>query len=158
MGVEYPFLAVVASIALFAVVFSTLFLYLHVVAELSRVPVVSGVVNAYTESGYVKVVLVIRHERGEVVELVRVSMYINGEVLVFEPPEFGVKSGAGLALGDVRAESYGLENRKTLLPGSTAYLVVSIPIDYFQSQVGEGGMYHVVLLFDKGTLVLSFTL
>lgn len=156
MGVEYPFLAVVASIALFAVVFSTLFLYLHVVAELSKIPVVSGVANAYMEAGYVKLVLIIRHERGEAVELIRVNIYVGGEVLVVEPPEFSVKSSTGLALRDARAEPYGLENRKTLLPGSTAYLVVSIPADYFQPRVD--GVYHVVLLFDKGTLVLSFTL
>jgi len=159
MGVEYPFIAVLLSIALFVVALSALSLHVYITAELSRVPVISGVAEAYVGAGNVTLLFTVRSERGEAVELIQLEVHAGGEVpLVVKPPDSSVKNSAGEGLEGAVVKYYGLRNNKTLLPGSTAYIVLTIPAEYLSHGLDKSVDCQVVLLFDKATLVLPFTI
>ncbi|MCC6025193.1 MAG: hypothetical protein LM555_02710 [Desulfurococcaceae archaeon] len=145
MAVEYPVLAILASIFFIAIVFSSLYLYLYIVSEVNRIPIVGGyAVVEKTSSGW-RVNVTVRHERGEVVVLQRL-------VLVTEEGTITIDSFPYSSGGVVVNLRGGFSNR-ALLPGSTGQVVVELPQYYLVSNKTYTGWVE----FDKGTLLFSFT-
>ncbi|MEM1642684.1 MAG: hypothetical protein QXI85_07865, partial [Desulfurococcaceae archaeon] len=65
MAVEYPILAFIASLMFAVVILSTLFVYVYIVSEINRVPVISGIADARVIFENAVVEVKIMHERGE---------------------------------------------------------------------------------------------
>ncbi|MFZ8783628.1 MAG: hypothetical protein ACO2OR_06570 [Desulfurococcaceae archaeon] len=154
MAVEYPVLAILASIFFIAIVFSSLYLYLYIVSEVNRIPVVGGyavveVVKKTNSSWNVtvwRVNVTVRHERGEVVVLQRL-------VLVTEKGTITIDSFP-YSSGEVVVNLRGGLSDRALLPGSTGQVVVELPQEeYLVSNKTYAGWVE----FDKGTLLFSFT-
>ena len=143
---EYPVLAILASIFFIAIVFSSLYLYLYIVGEVNRIPIVGGyaVVEDLTSNGW-RVNVTLRHERGEVVVLQRL-------VLVTEKGTIIVDSFPYSSNGVVVSLQGGISNR-VLLPGSTGQVVIELSQDYLVNNKTYTGRVE----FDKGTLIFSFT-
>ncbi|MEM4661885.1 MAG: hypothetical protein QXQ73_04330 [Desulfurococcaceae archaeon] len=154
VGLEYPVLVTIASVAFLVVISASLFLYLHVISELRKVPVLNGGVEvysvAYNSTQWMRLVITVSNERGEPVELVQMRIYAEGETLVVNSSSTAVINSRGEVVQS--ATIYGLVNGKVLLSGATAHVIVDIPRAYFTT----GKTYQALLLFDKGTLVLSF--
>jgi len=146
VAVEYPVLAILASIFFIAIVFSSLYLYLYIVGEVNRIPIVGGyaVVEDLTSNGW-RVNVTLRHERGEVVVLQRL-------VLVTENGTITVDSFPYNSSGVVVNLQGGISNR-VLLPGSTGQVVIVLEQIYLVSNKTYTGRVE----FDKGTLIFSFT-
>jgi hypothetical protein len=146
VAVEYPVLAILASIFFIAIVFSSLYLYLYIVGEVNRIPIVGGyaVVEDLTSNGW-RVNVTLRHERGEVVVLQRL-------VLVTEKGTIIVDSFPYNSNGVVVSLQGGISNR-VLLPGSTGQVVIVLEQKYLVSNKTYTGRVE----FDKGTLIFSFT-
>lgn len=144
LGVEYPVLAILASMVFSIVVFSLLFLHLHVVEEINEVPIISGTAQAhYVNSTTVRLIVTIRNERSKPVDLLHITIYTNREVVnpIQDP--------------NVVVEIIGLYDNKTLLPGSTIYVLVDLPIVYLDESSKQ---YSVLVVFDSETLVIPFRL
>lgn len=135
---EYPVLAILASILFVSVVFSSLYLYLYVVSEVSRIPVVSGFAEVELVDGTWRISVAVRHERGEPVSLQKVVLVTEGGTTTIEDP-------TGVELRGFRGT--------TLLPGSVGVVGVSLPYD----ELACGKTYSGMLVFDKGTLVFAYT-
>ncbi len=147
MGIEYPVLAFIAALGIAMIALAMLFLYIYITGELARVPYLSGYAEASALLSTTRVVIKVAHERGEPVELKRITLYTEKGAISMSPSG-GASSGGALLRLSGFVDS-------TLLPGSTGYIVVDLlGVDYFVS----GKEYKAVLEFDKGTLVLSFTL
>jgi hypothetical protein len=146
VAVEYPVLAILASIFFIAIVFSSLYLYLYIVGEVNRIPIVGGyaVVENLASNGW-RVNVTLRHERGEVVVLQRL-------VLVTENGTITIDSFPYSSNGVVVNLQGGISNR-ALLPGSTGQVVIELPQHYLANNKTYTGRVE----FDKGTLIFSFT-
>ena len=144
---EYPVLAILASIFFIAIVFSSLYLYLYIVGEVNRIPIVSGyaVVEDLGSNGW-RVNVTLRHERGEVVVLQRL-------VLVTENGTITVDSFPYSSNGVVVNLQGGISNR-ALLPGSTGQVEIVLEQKYY---LISNKTYTGRVEFDKGTLIFTFT-
>jgi len=147
VAVEYPVLAILASIFFIAIVFSSLYLYLYIVGEVNRIPIVSGyaVVEDLGSNGW-RVNVTLRHERGEVVVLQRL-------VLVTENGTITVDSFPYSSNGVVVKLQGGISNR-ALLPGSTGQVEIVLEQKYY---LISNKTYTGRVEFDKGTLIFTFT-
>ncbi len=147
MAVEYPVLAILASIFFIAIVFSSLYLYLYIVGEVNRIPIVGGyaVVEDLTSNGW-RVNVTLRHERGEVVVLQRL-------VLVTEKGTITVDSFPYNSSKEVIVRLQGGISNSTLLPGSTGQVVIELSQDYLVKNKTYTGRVE----FDKGALIFTFT-
>jgi len=135
MAIEYPVLAMIAALMFVAIIFSTLYLYIYIVNEINKVPVVSGTAEAYAILNTVRIIIKVSHERGEPVQLQKIVMYINNESYAYTPQQLKL---------------IGFENN-TLSPGSTAYITTNITT----TKTVETG--QAIIHFDKGILTLKFT-
>jgi hypothetical protein len=146
VAVEYPVLAILASIFFIAIVFSSLYLYLYIVGEVNRIPIVGGyaVVENLASNGW-RVNVTLRHERGEVVVLQRL-------VLVTENGTITIDSFPYSSKGVVVNLQGGISNR-ALLPGSTGQVEIVLEKIYLVSNKTYTGLVE----FDKGTLIFTFT-
>jgi hypothetical protein len=137
VALEYPILAILASILFVTVVFSSLYLYLYVVSEVSRIPVVGGFAEVGLADSTWEISVTVRHERGEPVSLQRVVLVTEGGTVERSPTEVELRGFSGT----------------TLLPGSVGVVRISLPY----TELVHGKMYSGILIFDKGTLVFTYT-
>lgn len=151
MGLEYPVIAIMTSVAFLVVILSSLFLYLHVTNELEKVPVLNGDVEVYSVAcnftRCVRLILAVSNERGDPVELVQIRVYADKGTLTIDFPSTVSNNEAAQSV-----TVYGLVNGKVLPRGATAYIVIDVPQTYFTT----GKTYQVMILFDKCPLILSF--
>jgi len=143
VALEYPVLAILASILFVTIVFSSLYLYLYVVSEINRLPVVGGYAQVEITSDMYRVNITVRHERGEVVSLEKLVLVTEKGTITIE--DFTSSS-------EVEVELRGFRDT-TLLPGSVGLIVVKLPLDY----LALNKTYSGLLVFDKGTLVVTYT-
>ncbi|MEM4487744.1 MAG: hypothetical protein QXK88_02945 [Desulfurococcaceae archaeon] len=75
MGISYPYLAILSTIAFIVVVTSVTFLYLYIIDQANKTPVLGVYAEAYLDSqDHINLVITIRHERGRAVELKKVVL------------------------------------------------------------------------------------
>jgi len=145
MAVEYPVLAILASIFFVAVVFSSLYLYLYIVSEVNRVPVVSGYAEVeILVGGLWRVNVTLRHERGEPIVLERTELVTEGGIVKIEV--FPYNDGA------VSVKIRGFRDG-ALMPGSVGLIIIEFRQDY----LAYNKTYSGLVVFDKGTLTFTYT-
>lgn len=154
MGLEYPVLAIMASVAFLVVILSSLFLYLYVISELREVPVLSGSVEVYSivcnSTRCTRLILTVSNERGSPAELVQIRVYADNGALTINFSATVVVSDNGNAVQNVVV--HGLVDGKILLPGAAAHIVIDVSRACFTA----GKTYQAIVFFDKGSLILSF--
>lgn len=141
MGLEFPVLTILLSVVFLVVVLSTLLLHLHVVSEASRLPVVNVEARAFcTNNSTVRLVVVLRHARGDPVKVLYVNVTTEkGLVDPWREP-------------GTRVMVLGLHSGK-LQTGSTGYIIMDFSSEYFSS----AKWYNVLIVLDTGTLIANFT-
>jgi hypothetical protein len=147
MGVEYAVLAIMTSIALIIIVTSSLFLYLHMISESSKIPVLEGsvVTREYNES--LELILTMRHLRGESSELKQIDITTDQGMVQLVPPFLELNNS-------IKVKTLGLLNNKIILPGSTSRVIVIMPRSYFST----GKEYGILIVLDKYTLTLTLSM
>ena len=143
MGVEHPYLAILAVIAFTAAVMSVMYFFIHTYTEMLKAPVLSTYAEAcYTDtSAYLNVTL--KHERGLPVVLQRVEVYSDRGKVAYSP---------GTSLGGIYVRLEGFDGR--LGVGQVGVVKMVLPRDYFTT----GRTYYGVVLFDAGNTVFTFQL
>jgi hypothetical protein len=143
MGVEHPYLAILAVIAFTAAVMSVMYFFIHTYTEMLKAPVLSTYAEAcYTDtSAYLNVTL--KHERGLPVVLRRVEVYSDRGAVAYSP---------GASLGGIYVRLEGFDGR--LGVGQVGVVKMVYPRDYFTT----GRTYYGVVLFDVGNTVFTFQL
>jgi len=135
VALEYPVLAIIASILFISIVFSSLYLYLYIVSEVNRIPVVSGYATVGLSNSNWVINITVRLERGEPVEFQKAML----------TTEEGAKEVT-------EAKLYGFRDR-VLLPGGVGL----IRIELQGSELTYNKTYSGLVVFDKGTLVITYT-
>lgn len=150
MGIEYPYLALMASMGIIMIVLSVLLFYVYVYTEINRIPVLSGSVEAYVILNNARVQVKVAHERGEPVILQVVMIQTEQGIVECYP-------NGKCSVETARVNLLGFGERGELLTGGTGYVVVDLDQ---QSRIYflENKQYGVVLRFDKGVLRLAFSL
>jgi hypothetical protein len=145
VAIEYPVLAILASIFFMTIVFSSLYLYLYIVSEVNRIPVVSGYAQLedIVGDGW-RINITIRHERGEIVNLKRIQLVTESGVITIE--SFPYSSN------NITVKLIGFRDT-TLMPGSVGLIVIELLQNYFEYNKTYSGL----IVFDKGTLVVTYT-
>jgi hypothetical protein len=145
VAIEYPVLAILASIFFMTIVFSSLYLYLYIVSEVNRIPVVSGYAQLedIVGDGW-RINITIRHERGEIVNLKRIQLVTESGVITIE--SFPYSSN------NITVKLIGFRYT-TLMPGSVGLIVIQLSQNYFEYNKTYSGL----IVFDKGTLVVTYT-
>lgn len=150
MGIEYPYLALMASMGIVMIVLGVMLFYIYVYTEINRIPVLSGSVEAYVILNRARIQVKVAHERGEPVVL-------QSFLLTTEQGTIECYPNGTCTHGVVRISIVGFGDNGEFLPGSTGYIVVEIDQRgeiYFR----EDNQYGIVLRFDKGILRLAFSL
>jgi hypothetical protein len=143
VGIEYPYLAILATIAFVAAIMGVMYFFIHTYTEILKTPVLSTYAEAcYTESNaYLNITL--KHERGVPVSLQRIEVYSDRGTVVYTP-------GASLSGISVRLE--GFDGR--LGAGQVGVVKMTFPQGYFT----EGKTYHGLAFFDAGNTIFTFQL
>jgi hypothetical protein len=143
MGIEHPYLAILAVIAFTAAVMSVMYFFIHTYTEMLKAPVLSTYAEAcYTDTSvYLNVTL--KHERGLPVVLQRVEVYSDRGTVAYSP---------GTSLGGIYVRLEGFDGR--LGVGQVGVVKMVYPRDYFTT----GRTYYGVVLFDVGNTVFTFQL
>ncbi|MFZ8782924.1 MAG: hypothetical protein ACO2OR_02955, partial [Desulfurococcaceae archaeon] len=143
MGVEYPYLAILAVVAFTAAVTGVVYFFVHTYTEMLKTPVLSTYAEAcYSEStAYLTVVL--KHERGLPVVLERVEVYSERGVVTLTP---------SLSPPGIQVVLEGFNGR--LGPGQVGVVRVVLPLEYFKLEREYSG----VVFFDAGNTVFTFQL
>jgi hypothetical protein len=147
MGVEYAVLAIMTSIALIIIITSSLFLYLHMISESSKIPVLEGSVATRKHNETLKLILTIRHLRGESLELKQIDITTDQGIMRLVPPFFELNNS-------IEVKTLGLLNNKIILPGSTSRVTIIMPRSYFST----GKEYGILIVLDKYTLILTLSM
>jgi hypothetical protein len=143
MGIEHPYLAILAVIAFTAAVMSVMYFFIHTYTEMLKAPVLSTYAEAcYTDTSvYLNVTL--KHERGLPVVLRRVEVYSDRGAVAYSP---------GTSLGGIYVRLEGFDGR--LGVGQVGVVKMVYPRDYFTT----GRTYYGIVLFDVGNTVFTFQL
>ncbi|MEM3763097.1 MAG: hypothetical protein QW721_01660 [Desulfurococcaceae archaeon] len=156
MAVEYPILAFIASLMFAVVILSTLFVYVYIVSEINRVPVISGIADARVIFENAVVEVKIMHERGEPVVLQRIVLYTElGAITCTVSPRSCTTPVEGLV---VTLKLVNIGEDGLVYPGSTSYVVAEITGENVPHLFFSGKSYDAVLFFDKGLIVLKYAL
>lgn len=137
-------LALAFSILFFIIAISSLFNSLRSLREMAEVPIVSGSAEAYIlDNDTARLVITLRHERGEPLELIRAEIITNNGKRELNFTEWAYEIAQNTCL-------IGFKDNKTLLPGSTARIITLVP----REELTMGEQYSALVLFDKGIVFL----
>jgi len=143
VGIEHPYLAILAVVAFTAAVMSVMYLFIHTYTEMLKAPVLSTYAEACYTDSEVYLDITLKHERGLPVTLRRVEVYSDRGTVAYSPssnPE------------GVYVELVGFDGR--LGVGQVGVVRMVLPRDYFT----VGRTYHGLALFDAGNTVFTFQL
>ncbi|MEM3913160.1 MAG: hypothetical protein QXT75_04590 [Desulfurococcaceae archaeon] len=146
MGLEYPLLTIIVSIAFIIIVLSSLFLYLHIVEYSDRSPILDSSATFKEEGDAVRILIIIKHMRGEPVELKFIDIVTDVGTLRIYFPWLDKNYSTDL----ITVEAIGFMDNYSILPGSTSRLVISLPKKYFEGRKECG----IVIVFDKSIITL----
>jgi hypothetical protein len=143
MGVEHPYLAILAVIAFTVAVTGVVYFFIHTYTEMLKTPVLSTYAEAcYAgENAYLTVTL--KHERGLPVVLERVEVYSERGVVTLTP---------SLSPPGIQVVFEGFNRR--LGPGQVGVVRVVLPLEYFKLDREYSG----IVFFDAGNTVFTFQL
>lgn len=149
MGIEHPYLAILALIAFIAGITSAIYLYIYIYTETIKTPVLSAYTGVcYNESNSVTyVAITIRHERGEPVSLQKLQITSDMGIIDID----NISNGFTL-VRDIRIGMTLVNFNGRLFPGQLGKIKMNI------SQIihSENKTYQVLLLFDKTTILNTF--
>ncbi|MDK6028694.1 hypothetical protein QPL79_04905 [Ignisphaera sp. 4213-co] len=141
MGVEHPYLAILATIAFMGVVISSIFLYVYVVDQVNKSPALGVYAEAYTVSDSVAEVLIkIRHERGNPVKIQQIIVYAGKNTITISGSEIGSNP------------SIGVEgcNGNVVIPGSICVIKFNVSLPSLNA------MYQGLVFLSEGTYPIAF--
>lgn len=140
MGISYPYLAILSTMAFIAVIISTALVYLYIVDQVNRVPVVGVYAESYVEETGVVVIINIRHERGRPVELLRIQLFPGEEQVIVED----------FSSSNIVVE--GCQGKKVPV-GGLCKIVLKFPQGVFE----ENETYQGLVFLTEGTYPVAFT-
>jgi hypothetical protein len=142
VGVEYPYLAILAVIAFTMAVSGLIYFFINTYTEALKTPILSTYAQAcYTVDNKTYLEVTIKHERGLIVNLQRIEVYSDNGAVVYTP---------GGSLADINVTMEGFNGR--LGPGQVGYVKMIFPSGYFT----PNKTYSGVVLFDAGNTVFTF--
>jgi len=143
MGIEYPYLAILAVVAFTMTIMGVLYFFIHTYTEMLKTPILSTYAEAcYTESNvYLNITL--KHERGLPVILQRIEVYSDRGVITY------TLSGG---LTSIYVELEGFNGR--LGPGQVGFIKMMFPQGYFTLNKTYSGL----IFFDMGNTLFTFQL
>jgi len=149
MGIEHPYLAILAVIAFTTAVMSVMYFFIHTYSEILKTPMLSTYAEAcYTDSN-VHLNITLKHERGLPVVLQRIEIYSDNGKIICIPTE------EGLTCGDSSDIDAGLEGFSYRLGvGQIGIAKITFPQGYFT----VGKTYHGLVFFDIGNTLFTFQL
>jgi len=152
VGISHPYLAILSVMVFIAVVTGVSFLYLHVVDQVNRAPVLGVYADAQIDpaSRTITLRINIKHERGRPVEIVQALLYGEQQLVVM----FGNDTCYVIGVNEAACNVLGLKG-KALLPGGTGVVEVGLPMGsgYFV----ENKTYQGVVVFSEGSYPIAFT-
>lgn len=143
MGISHPYLAILSAIAFIIVVTSISLLYLYIIDQANKTPILGVYAEAFVDplTGEVTVSITIRHERGKPVEITRIQLFNETSAVVID--NF-TNSEHVMLLGCIN----------TLIPpGGTCRVSLRFPREIFE----ENKTYRGVVFFSEGTYPVAFT-
>ena len=143
MGIEHPYLAILAVVAFIIAVIGVMYFFIHTYTEMLKTPVLSTYAEScYTDSSvYLNIIL--KHERGIPVVLQRIEIYTERGAVIYTP------SGS-LSNIDVVLEGF---NGK-LNTGQVGLVKMIFPLEYFI----VNKTYYGLVFFDMGNTIFTFQL
>jgi hypothetical protein len=143
MGIEYPYLAILAVVAFTMAIMGVLYFFIHTYTEMLKTPILSTYAEAcYTESNvYLNITL--KHERGLPVILQRIEVYSDRGVITYT-----LNGG----LTSIYVELEGFNGR--LGPGQVGFIKIMFPQGYFTLNKTYSGL----IFFDMGNTLFTFQL
>lgn len=153
MGIEYPVLAFIASLVFITMVFTALFVYIYVMGNISRIPVVTGYgdIRVLFNTSTVQVRLI--HQRGEPVTLEQILLNTDIGQITCRLPGPDCRLPSGVAMNITLVGFIGT----TVPPGSSPAIYINIVSDR-SLFTNTSRTYSMLLLFDKGTLHIELTI
>lgn len=151
LGLEYPVLTMIACIAFITIILSSLFLFLHISIYLNRTPVLEGSAVVIEKSNYTKILVTIKHLRGDPLDLKFIDILTDVGIERIYFPWSITNSSINL----ISVETIGIIDNHIVLPGSTSRIAINLPGSYFASKEE----YGLIIVFDKSmlTLILNAT-
>jgi FlaG/FlaF family flagellin (archaellin) len=143
MGVEHPYLAILAVIAFTVAVTGVVYFFIHTYTEMLKTPVLSTYAEACYSGSNAYLTLTLKHERGLPVVLERVEVYSERGVVTLTP---------SLSPPGIQVVFDGFNGR--LGPGQVGVVRVVLPLEYFKLDREYSG----IVFFDAGNTVFTFQL
>ncbi|MEM4596408.1 MAG: hypothetical protein QXO48_04250 [Desulfurococcaceae archaeon] len=149
MGLSQPYLAILSAIAFITVITSLIYVYIYIVDQVNRTPVLGVYSEAIIRGNELIVTVTVKHTRGGPVELSRVELYGEKKLIVL------FENNACYALNEPLVTCRLTGTKGTILPGSTCRIEIVLPAvnEYF----AENKMYQGVVFFNEGTYPVAFT-
>jgi len=143
MGIEHPYLAILAIIAFTMAIMSIMYFFIHTYTEMLKTPLLSTTSEACYSENTVYLTITLKHERGLPVVLQRVEVYSDKGLVVYTP---------GLNSTSIQVELKGFSGK--LGPGQVGFIKMTFPQGYFT----VGREYSGLVFFDIGNTVFTFQL
>ena len=143
MGIEYPYLAILAIIAFTIAIMGIVYFFIHTYTEMLKTPVLSTYAEACYVDSNVYLNITLKHERGVPVFLQKIEVYTERGVVVYTPNE-------SLSYIDVLLEGF---NGK-LNVGQVGFIKMKFPQGYFI----VNKTYYGLVFFDIGNTIFTFQL
>ncbi|MEM0326815.1 MAG: hypothetical protein QW733_07285, partial [Desulfurococcaceae archaeon] len=149
MGLSQPYLAILSAIAFITVVTSLIYVYIYIVDQVNRTPVLGVYSEAIIREDELIVAVTVKHTRGGPVELSRVELYGERKLIVL------FENNACYALYEPLVACRLTGTKGTILPGSTCRVEIVLPAvnEYFV----ENKTYQGLVFFNEGTYPVAFT-
>lgn len=86
MGISQPYLAILSTMAFIAIVVSVSFLYLYIIDQANKAPILGVYADSYVDPNTNEIIVhvIIRHERGRVVEIQRVMLINESTTIIID--------------------------------------------------------------------------
>lgn len=139
MGVSYPYLAILSFIVFIGVVTTILFVYIYIIDQINRTPVLGVVAEAYIDPLTNKTIMsiLIRHERGRIVEVQKIELFNETSTIVIDNFENATVLGC---------------TGRLLTPGGLCNITIVLDATF-----EEYKLYHGVVYFSEGAYPISIT-
>lgn len=149
MGIEHPFLALVASMLFASMFISIVFTFVWITYQLQRIPVVEGFTSLSMEESSAVVRICLRLVRGGPIALERVL--VETDYGIVELTMTAPHKAVGNATLSLRLEKFS----GILIRGQEAYLIVDV--ENPQEVYGRKTEYGVIVVFDSYVFSTAFS-
>jgi hypothetical protein len=140
MSISQPYLAILSTMVFIAVIISVSFIYLYIIDQANRIPVLGVYADSYIDSdtNETVILIVVRHERGRLVEIQRILLFNDSSTIIIDDFD--------------ELTMHGCRNRE-IPAGGKCTIILRFPLGVFY----ENKTYQGIVYLNEGIYPIAFT-